>query len=298
MLRRTRRIALSAALAAGMLLALPGCPLKFEDEPGTNAPPNTFFDRQPPFLTGGGGCGGGGGGFGPQEHTKWISFLNEVSFSWLGTDLDSDVVAFQFQLVETDSLYYATEGLRGSVLRSLDPRSESPEEQWSERVTDDFQAYQQLPDGWYEFRVRALDASAQPDDSPARSRFEVFFDDIPPAPEIRNTCGRIGSGTSKLFFVTASDLSRSGIVPRSLLEWRARLRSDSPTMCPEHAADQFTPWTCFPDDNVDNLIKLGDQPPTQYQDLFSRPCSWTFVLQVRDPSGKIGSVECPVLTTK
>jgi hypothetical protein len=267
-------VALLSLLA--LAVALSGCPFQFEEEERENFLPNTFFSRFPPDTT----------------------FSNEVSFTWLGTDLDSDVVAFQYQFVEVDSLYYFTNGLQGEVIRSLDPRSESGEERWTDRLTDNFQTFRDLDDGWYEMRTRAIDARQAADDTPASRRVFVFFDDVPPMPMITNTprCGRIGSLTGYLFSFTASDASRRSTTPRSLLQYRVQLRSISQSQCPEHAADGFTGWQFFPSDDFNDVITVGDQAPTNYQDLFSRNCTWTFTLQVRDPAGLITTEVCEIKT--
>lgn len=271
----TRARLTAALIGLGFVLAVSGCPLRFEEESRENSPPNTYFDRSPPDTT----------------------FQNEVQFRWVGTDLDSDVVAYQYQLVQVDSLYYYTAGVQGSVLRSIDPRSESPDERWSPRVTDDFLTVRDLDDGWYEFRARAIDNRGLEDNTPARDRFYVFFDDVPPIPEIQNDprCGRIGSRTDYVFLVNATDASRNAITPRSRLEYSVQLRSSSASQCPEHAADSFTDWVAFPDDS-DVPVAIGSDPPTVYQDLFSRNCTWTFTLRVRDPAGSIALTTCDIKT--
>jgi hypothetical protein len=260
-------------LLVGLAIAAGGCPLRFEEDPQPNQAPNTFYERQPPDT----------------------SFVNEVTYAWLGTDLDSDVVAFQYQLVETDSLYYYSNGLQGSVIRSLIPRSESSEVMWTDRTTDDFQTFRDLEDGWYEFRTRSIDSRGAVDDTPATHRFFVFFDDIPPVAEIRDPCGRIGGARRYVFPITASDDSRRSTTPRSKLEYSVQLRSQSPTACPAHAGDPFTDWRFFPSDDVDDLILIGDSPPTLYQDLDTAPCTWTFTLRVRDPAGLITVTTCDIV---
>lgn len=282
----------TALLAAGAVVAaLSGCPLRLEDQPQANTPPNTFFDRDPPFRSGGGDCGGGLPA-GEQKHSQWITFTGEVSLSWAGTDLDNDVVAFQYQLVETDSLYYLTGGLQGSVLRSLDPRSESGEERWTERLTDTFQTFRDLNDGWFEFRVRSIDAAGAMDPSPAVSRFEVFFDNIPPVAIIANPsqCGRLGSMTQARFQLTASDVSRKGVTPRSQLQYSVQLRASKAVgSCNNrHISDSFTEWECFPSDDPNDVVIVGAAAPTDYNDLDgTSPCEWTFTYRVRDPAGQI-----------
>jgi hypothetical protein len=281
-------------VAGGLLTALSGCPLHVEQDSVPNTPPNTFFEREPPFRVGGGDCGGGLPA-GEQQHSRWITFTNEVSFSWRGSDLDNDVVAYQYQLVETDSLYYLTGGLQGTVIRSLDPRSESGELRWTERLTDTFQTFRDLNDGWFEFRVRAIDAAGAPDESFAVSRFEVFFDDVPPVPIIDNfvqACGRLGTLTQVRFNITATDVSRKGTTPRSQLQYSVQLRaSSSVDLCDgSHVSDSFTEWECFPSDDPNDLVVIGGEPPTEYNDLRARDgCVWTFTLRVRDPSGQVTS---------
>jgi hypothetical protein len=282
-----------AWLAAGALLAfLPGCPVRVEDDPTPNTAPNTFFERDPPFRVGGGDCGGGLPA-GEQFHARWITFTSEVSFSWRGSDLDNDVVAYQYQLVETDSLYYLTGGLQGTVLRSLDPRSESGEAQWTQRITDTFQTFRDLGDGWFEFRVRAIDAAGDPDGTPAVSRFEVFFDNVPPVPILVNRvteCRRMGSQTQASFLISASDQSRKGATPRSQLQYSVSLRATSGTaFCPVDFPT-FTEWRCFPSDDPNDLVVIGMEPPFDYGSLQnSAGCVLTFTVRVRDPSGQVAT---------
>jgi hypothetical protein len=265
-----------------MALAVSGCLFRFEKESPPNVLPNTYFDIAPPDTT----------------------FVNEVSFLWVGTDLDSDVVAYQFQLVETDAVYFFSRGTQGSVIRSIVPRSESGAEQWVDRTTDDFETFLGLDDGWYEFRARSIDARGAVDDSPARKQFYVFFDDIPPLPEVRPIGTNIGCGgriaplTGWTFAITASDASRSSTTPRSLLEYSVQLRAESANTCSEHLADSFTEWRRFPTDDIDDLVIIGDQPPTVYQDLFSANCTWNFTLRVRDPAGLIAAANCSINTNQ
>jgi hypothetical protein len=291
-LRRRPASALALLAAGAALAAVSGCPLHVENEGQPNAAPNTFFERDPPFRVGGGDCGGGLPA-GEQEHARWITFTSEVSFGWRGSDLDDDVVAFQYQLVETDSLYYLAGGLQGSVLRSLDPRSESGEAQWTERITDTFQTFRDLTDGWFEFRVRAIDAAGEPDGTPAISRFEVFFDNVPPVPTITNfvtQCGRMGSSTRAVFFITASDQSRKGATPRSQLQYSVQLRAtQSVAQCPIDFP-VFTEWVCFPSDDPNDLVVIGTEPPSDYGSLTNNPpCVLTFTLRVRDPAGQVAT---------
>lgn len=264
---------------AGVTLVASGCLFRYEKESPPNVVPNTYYDIAPPDTT----------------------FVNEVSFLWVGTDLDSDVVAFQYQLVETDAQYYFTQGTSGTVLRSIVPRSESGAENWIDRTTDDFETFRDLHDGWYEFRTRAIDARGSFDDTPARKRFFVFFDDIAPAPEIRTIgsrapCGRLGNLTGWTFSITASDASRSSTTPRSALQYSVQLRAESAVSCSEHLADPFTAWKAFPSDDVEDVVIIGDQPPTVYQDLFSRNCTWNFTVRVRDPAGLVATLSCQINT--
>jgi hypothetical protein len=265
-----------------MALAVSGCLFRYEKESTPNIVPNTYFDIAPPDTT----------------------FVNEVSFLWVGTDLDSDVVAFQYQLVETDALYFFSRGAQGAVLRSIVPRSESGAENWVDRTTDDFETFRDLPDGWYEFRTRAIDARGAVDDTPARKQFFVFFDDIAPLPEIRPIGNNLGCGgkiaplTGWTFAITASDASRSSTTPRSLLEYSVQLRAESANTCSEHLADAFTAWRFFPNDDLDDVVIIGDQPPTVYQDLFSANCVWNFTLRVRDPAGLVSAATCSINTNQ
>ena len=95
--RRASTVLLLLGFLAGALGST-GC-FEFEKEPQPHTPPTTFFNGTPPDTT----------------------FRNAAFFQWIGTDLDSDVVAFQFQLVETDSVYFETGGQVGGVIRSIDP---------------------------------------------------------------------------------------------------------------------------------------------------------------------------------
>ncbi|HMB69742.1 MAG TPA: hypothetical protein VKU85_10540 [bacterium] len=297
MVRRPAPI-LASATACALLAFLSGCPVHVENTPVPNVAPNTFFERDPPFRVGGGDCGGGVPA-GEQQHSRWVTFTSEVSFGWRGSDLDNDVVAYQYQLVEVDSLYYLTGGLQGNVIRSLDPRSESGEERWTERITDTFQTFRDLSDGWFEFRVRAIDATGEWDSTPALSRFEVFFDNVPPLPIIANPgqCGRLGPLTQARFQLTASDVSRKGPTPRSQLQYSVQLRaSQNVNSCDSHLSDSFTEWLCFPSDDPNDVIILGAEPPTDYNDLTGTAgCVWTFTVRVRDPAGQITSLSCDLV---
>jgi len=255
----------------GVALASTGC-VEFEKQPKDNLPPSTFFNITPDDTT----------------------FRNEAFFQWIGTDLDSDVVAFQYQLVETDSLYFETGGLAGSVLQSIDPI----EDRWSDRRTDNFRSFADLEDGWYEMRARSIDQEGL--ESPtAVFRYYVFFDDIAPVPIIGTVdaqgnnnqgCGRIGSATSWVFQINASDESRRQVTPRQFIEYSFELRGRSQNNCSTHLADGFTDWTLFPP-GVQPLT-VGGSPPTQYTDLFDPLCRWDFTLRARDPAGNIGTVSC------
>ncbi len=274
-----RRSLPTLAAFAGLCLAVAGCPFKFEKEPRENAAPFTFFDSSPPDTT----------------------FANEVFFVWLGTDRDSDVVAFQYQLVQTDSLYYFTGGAQGEVLTSIDPRENvSPGEDpdlWSERSLDNFQGFVELDDGWYEMRARSIDDLDKPSD-PARHRFFVFFDDINPVPVVIDprpgtttpACGRIGGATSWTFFVTASDSSRHAVTPREALQYSYQLRGRSSASCTTHLTDGFTEWRHFPPGTAP--IEIGNAPPTLYTDLFDPNCGWELTFRVRDPAGNQAFAPC------
>ena len=269
---------LLAATAVASLVA--GCPLDFEKEGTDNASPFTFFDSSPPDTT----------------------FSNEVFFSWLGTDQDSDVVAFQYQLVQTDALYYFSGGAQGEVLRSIDPRADiAPGEDpaiWSDRSLDNFQSFVALDDGWYEMRARSIDDRDEPSESPARHRFFVFFDDINPVPVVIDprpgstaaACGRIGSTTSWSFFITASDSSRNAETPREALQYSYQLRGRSQATCTTHLTDGFTEWRNFPAGT--EPVEIGTAPPTLYTDLFDANCGWELTLRVRDPAGNQAFTPC------
>jgi hypothetical protein len=287
------RFGTTLAALGTVAVLVAGCPLKFEKEARDNSPPFTYFDVSPNDTT----------------------FSNEVFFSWIGTDLDSDVVAYQYQLVATDSAYYYTGGAGGRVVASLDPRPQdvgSPRqpgdpgyteddrtfERYSEQSLDNFQSFSDLEDGWYEMRARSIDDSGIPNGAPARFRFYVFFDDIPPSPvvidpkpgTITPACGRIGSVTSWTFFITASDSSRNAGTPREALEFSYQLRARSAANCTTHLTDSFTEWTRFPSGG--NPVEIGTTPPTLYTDLFDANCGWELTLRVRDPAGNVASVPC------
>ncbi|MEZ5066667.1 MAG: hypothetical protein R3B81_18230 [bacterium] len=267
--------ALSLFGLLGLVVALSGCPLSFDKQAGENTNPITFFDSTPADTT----------------------FRNEAFFRWIGTDLDSDVVAYQYQLVETDEAFFESGGQAGTVIRSLDPPG-GPDDNWTPRQTDQFTTFSDLDDGWYEMRARSIDSEGAFSET-ARFRFYVFFDDVPPVPvigdydefgEIDQMCGRIGQTTSYVFFINASDDSRLQTTPRTAIEYSYELRGRSQNTCTSHLSDGFTDWTYFPSGS-DPLI-VGNAPPTQYSDLFDSQCLWDFTLRARDPAGNIGTVSC------
>ncbi len=278
----TRTLASLAAVSA--LLALGACgSLEFEKEDFDNSAPITFFDVAPPDTT----------------------FANEVSFRWIGTDLDSDVVAYQYKLVETDSLWYYDGGpaSAGSEIRIVAPLPEGRgADGWSERVTSNFEAFALLPDGWYEMRARSIDSEGASSDS-AVSRFYVFFDDVPPEVEIvgppgttRSPCGRIGTSTAWTFWFNATDASRSSATPRSSLQYSYQLRARRTDNCSSHLSDGFTQFQFFPDDG-DIPVEVGNALPTLYTDLFDGACGWVFTLRVRDPAGNTTTTACCISQT-
>jgi hypothetical protein len=255
-----------------LLPALSGCPLSFEKEEVENAAPTTYFLQNP----------------GP------ITFSNEVFFSWDGSDTDSDIVAYQFQMVMTDSIYFETGGAAGTVIESIDPRNLTGGEQWSDRTTRASRTFPQLDDGFYELRVRAIDSEGLVDDNPAEHRFEVFFDDIlPQAVIISPTQGRLNGVQSVLFTFDASDESRNSITPRDELQYSYQLRALSLTDCTQHLSDPFTPWTFFPSDGLP--ITVGNAAPTIYTDMFPNDCEWEFTIRARDLAGNIGSATLIVI---
>ncbi|MFN8176549.1 MAG: hypothetical protein U0167_01345 [bacterium] len=277
---RFRHGATAAALGAFALL-FAGCPLKFQDAPKSNSPPFTFFDSAPADT----------------------SFKNEVAFLWLSTDLDSDVVAYQFQLVETDSSYYFSGGVSGRVLRSINPPLESDDQValdnlWSPRSLNNFQSFPDLEDGWYEMRARGIDDKGLPSQEPARKRFYVFFDDVPPVAIVVDpipgtstpACGRIPQTRSWTFWINASDESRHSTTPRTRLQYSYQLRGRSSVTCTTHLTDSFTDWRFFPSGN--DPIQIGTTPPTQYSDLDDAECGWDFTLRVRDPAGILATTVC------
>lgn len=264
-----RRLSLTAILLLVLitaLVALSGCPLDFKPEDETNQTPLTFFLGDPPDTT----------------------FRNEIFFNWNGTDLDSDVVAYQFQLVSVDSAYNFSGGLAGNVIESIDPRG-GPEVRWSSRTTDDSRVFADLDDGFYEMRVRAIDSRNNVDDNPARHLFFVFYDDIVPEPEIIDPADEVVrlEGQPEIDFTfTARDFSRNSESPRATLEYSYQLRASSTVLCSSHLSDAATAWKKFPSGG--ELVTVGGEPPTQYTDLLSCSCDWVFTLQVRDAAGNIG----------
>lgn len=278
-MRRSRRGRLAASLAATAALAalLSGCPFEFVKETSENTAPFTFFD------------------FAPEDTT----YSNSVSFRWLGTDLDNDVVAYQYQLVETDQRYYFFGADSGSVLRSVEPRSDTTDILWTERVTDNFQSFSDLADGWYEMRARSIDGGGA-ESPPARARFYVFFDDIDPVVRLvpnpaggsgTQACGRIAPRTSWSFFIEVADSSRSGETPFTALEYSFQLRAHRPSDCDNHISDPFTDWEFFPEDTV-FPFEMGNEPPNEYNDLFDNNCGWDFAVRVRDPAGNTATARC------
>ena len=271
---------LTVLALGGFASLLAGCPLHFENEPSANTPPVTFFDSSPSDTT----------------------FQNQAFFVWLATDLDSDVVAYQFQLVQTDSAYYYSGGQSGKVLRSINPPLESNDQNalnnlWSERSLDNVENFADLDDGWYEMRARGIDDGGLVSNPPARDRFYVFFDDIPPTPIIIDprpgttdpACGRINVN-AWWFAIDALDESRNATTPRTLLEYSYQLRGKSLATCTTHLTDSFTDWVTFPAGS--SPIIIGTNPPTQYTDLDDPNCGWDFTLRVRDPAGNVATFVC------
>ena len=250
-------------------------PAEFPD----NIPPDTLFEIVPPDTVS----------------------VDQVFFQWIGIDVDGEVVAFQTQLVETDSLYFATGGQQGHVIRSLHPfRERDPGDPdpdfylWAKPSADSWYAAE-LDDGWYGFRVRSIDDDRAVDPTPARTRFRAVLDAVAPKPSIVNSdeCGRLLPGqTFHSFQIDASDSTRNGLTPRTHLEYSVQLRATSQTACTQHLADPFTAWRFFPDETTP--IVIGNAPPTLYVDLFPPGCSWTFTLRVRDPAGNVGVATCGI----
>jgi hypothetical protein len=273
--RGTGRLAGSLAALAALAALLSGCPFEFQKESSENIAPFTFFDVAPDDTT----------------------YANTVTFRWLGTDLDNDVVAFQYQLVQTDERYYFFGADSGQVLRSIDPRAETADTLWTERLTDNFQSFSDLADGWYEMRARSIDRRGE--HSPAaRSRFYVFFDDIDPVirlvPNPTNglgPCGRIAPRTAWSFFIEVSDSSRSGPTPVTALEYSFQLRAHRASECDNHISDPFTDWEYF-DADAEFPFELGNRPPNEYNDLFDNDCGWDFAARIRDPAGNNATVRC------
>ena len=258
-MKLSRPIVFTSLLAlVGSAAFLSGCPFEFESEPQDNTAPTTFFLGEPADTT----------------------FLNTMQFSWNGTDEDSDVVAYQTQLV------YYENNPNGPPVESVDPPNSDGSEEWSDRTTDDFRLFSELADGHYEMRVRAVDQQGLPDTDPARHRFYVFFDDIFPLVEILfPTQGRLNGVEDIEFHFNASDESRNSTTPREALEYRYQLRAVSLTACTQHLSDQFTEWTKFPPGDNPIVVDEGENGP--YNDLFPVNCEWTFTLNVRDPAGNV-----------
>lgn len=286
-MNRGTRQALATAFLLALIPALAGCPFSWQKEERDNVPPVTFFDT-------------------PRSAEPDTIFRNERFFRWIGTDSDSDVVAYQYQLVEVDSAYFFSGGQVGEdhVIRYVDPRpfpgANCPDDCWSPRDTDQSTTFTALDDGWYEMRVRAIDREGAVDPNPARKLFYVFFDDVLPVaiigiirPDGSNDqgCGRLGGSQAHTFLVNAHDESRNAVTDRSDLEYRVQLRATSQSQCQTHIADPFTEWTRFPDD-TDTPVVIGDAPPTQYNDLFPLGCTWEFKLEVRDPANNRGQANC------
>lgn len=262
-MRRRLFTVFAFVVLAVALAALSGCPFEFDKEPRDNTPPNTFFLTQPPDTT----------------------FQNLISFNWNGVDLDSDVVAYQFQLVVTDAQYYFTGGAAGQVLESIDPRG-GPGEQWSARTLDVFRSFTELDDGYYEFRIRSIDADGVADPEPGRHRFFVFYDDVVPDVVLLSpTQARLNGLTSAVFVFNASDQSRNSTTPREQLEYSYQLRALSLTLCTTHTNDQPTEFRKFPPGT--DPVTVGNEPPTLYSDLIGTGCEWMFTLRVRDPARNI-----------
>jgi hypothetical protein len=270
------RSAITVSAVGGLASLFAGCLFEFQKEPRSNAPPITFFDVSPADTT----------------------YSNEAFFTWLGTDLDSDVVAYQYQLVETDSLYYYSAGQQGTVLRSIVPRreftgSETDTFVWTDRTLDNSQAFSNLDDGWYEMRARAIDDAGQASSAPALRRFYVFYDDVEPRALISPDCGRIPN-QSWTFSIDATDESRNAVTPRSQLEVRYELKGRRESECDGiHVRDGWTPsgdvWAKFPTD--------GSPIVVEYTDLTSAICGWDFKVEVRDPARNVGKSECCITKT-
>jgi hypothetical protein len=292
----------------GLLLLIPivaGCPLKFENEPRTNTEPFTYFEVAPGDT----------------------SFSDRVTFIWRGTDLDSDVVAYQFQLVETDSLYLVSDGLEGRVLRSIVPRREFGEgeddELWTDRTTDTFEIFFDLADGWYEMRARAIDDRGLVDSTPARHRFLLNFDNVLPEITIETlqggnlgTCARIVEDRDVAFIVTISDVNRRGIpTPYRQLAYRYELQDCAG--CPPgggscgHRGGGFAPTEGFKripfgagDSTevavllIDGTTIVADGGPTTSNPYtrMADNCGWDFTVEVVDPAGNPGKTICTINT--
>jgi hypothetical protein len=269
-----QRVLLACISLAGTGSRLAGCsPVEEAPSEAENVAPSTHLDSACP---------------GPDT-----TFGNELRYSWTGTDPDGDVVAFQFQLVETNELYFSSAGATGTVLLSLSPFLEPGEldeddrkfVRWGERQTENFATFSSLEDGFYEFRVRAIDDQGAVDESPATGRCFVFFDDVAPVPIILSGCGRLEGVTFTTLCLDASDSSRSSSTPRERLQYSARLLAISPTLCTQHLDDAFAAhndgqdgvedgWGFFPPESEGPLC-IGSAPPFLYIDLFPPGCTWT-----------------------
>jgi hypothetical protein len=96
------------------------------------------------------------------------------------------------------------------------------------------------------------------------------------------------SSTQATFLITASDLSRKGVTPRSQLQYSVQLRATQGVAACNVDFASFTEWVCFPSDDPNDLVVLGTQPPYDYTALLNDPtCVLTFTLRVRDPSGQV-----------
>lgn len=267
-----RALGTGVAFLLATIVAPLSCLLRYEEEESANEPPQTFFDVSTPDT----------------------SYTSDIFLRWVGTDKDTDIAAYQYRLVATDSLYYQTQGMCGQVLYSLDPAGPADDTLWSTRRRENFTRFFELDDGYYEFSVRSIDATGRHDPNPARTRFYVFFDDIPPVAVIESACGRLNGVTTKVFTINASDRSRRSTTPRSRLEYQYRLRALNSSLCKQHLNDPFTEWKKFPPNDLVPVL-IGNQAPTFYNDLYSRGCRWEFNVRVRDAAGNVGTASCEIM---
>jgi hypothetical protein len=260
-----RRIAIASSLVLSSLGASACSP---SSEPGANSAPDTVLQA-------------------PAE-TIWRS---DVLIEWDGSDPDGEVVAFQMQLVATDSLYAASSGEEGEVLHSVEPAAESGDENWTAPDPASSVGFAGLDDGWYEFRVRAIDEAGEPDPTPSRAFFRVLLDESAPVPVILqdppHNCGRLhGDETTHTFLITASDATTNDVpIPRAMLEHSWVFSPTSPTTCgsePEQSAD----WEPFPD---------GAPVPVEVSIGLERGCTRDFTLRVRDPAGNVATTSCALV---